>query len=85
MSKGNPNILRVDELEKLTTPRLLAYRNSLYKVNEGPSYEETIYGGKDFSTHKQSPKWKSAMADVKSVLDTREHLDRSQKEETNGC
>lgn len=78
MSKKNskpPQILSFEEMQKLTTPRLLAYKNRLYKVPEGPSYEETMYGGTDHSMHKQRPEWKVAVAAVKAVLAQREHVD----------
>lgn len=77
MGKGkrDPMILSFSEMEKLTTPRLLSYRERLYKVPEGPSHEETIYGGKDTGLHKKRPEWKVAMAAVKAVLAKREHVE----------
>lgn len=71
----HPKILSFAEMEKLTTQRLLAYRESLYKVPEGPSHEETLYGGKDTSLHKQTPEWRAAMASLKAVLAKREHVE----------
>lgn len=76
MSRRNPKLLSFAEMEKLTTQRLLAYRDSLYKVPEGPSHEETTYGGKDLDLHKQSPEWKVAMASLKAVLAKRGHVPR---------
>jgi hypothetical protein len=61
-------------MEKLTTKRLLAYKNSLYRVPEGPSYEETMYGGTDYEMHKQRPEWKTALAEAKAVLAKREDV-----------
>ena len=63
-----------EEMEKLTTKRLLAYRNSLYRYPEGPSHEETIYGGIDYQMHKCRPEWKAAIALVKEILATRENV-----------
>lgn len=74
MSRRNLKFLSFAEMEKLTTPRLLAYKESLYKVPEGPSHEETIYGGKDDGMHKKRPEWKAAVAAVKAVLAKREHV-----------
>lgn len=68
-----------DELEKLPTKRVLAYRNSLFeRFCEGPSHEVTMYGGSDAGTAheitKQSPEWREAMSRVKDVLAAREHV-----------
>jgi len=71
-----PKLLSKQELEKLTDLRLIAYRDRLYKVPEGPSYEETMYGGIDLQMHKQRPEWKAAIADIKAVLATRGHIER---------
>lgn len=71
---GTRKFLTSEEMEKLTTKRLLAYRNKLYKVPEGPSHEETIYGGIDTQMHKCRPEWKEAVARVKVVLATRENV-----------
>lgn len=69
------SFLSFEEMQQLTTPRLLAYKNRLYKVPEGPSYEETVYGGQDHAMHKQRPEWKVAVAAVKAALAQREHVD----------
>ncbi len=71
---GTKKFLTREALEKLTTKRLLAYRNSLYKAPEGPSHEETIYGGIDTQMHKRRPEWKIALAAVKSVLAERKNV-----------
>lgn len=70
----NPRFLTVAQMKKLTTKRLLAYKTSLYRVPEGPSHEETMYGGTDFATHKQRPEWKTAVAEAKAVLAERENV-----------
>lgn len=74
MPRRSSKFLTSVEMARLTTLRLLAYKNSLYKVPEGPSHEETIYGGVDFQMHKQRPEWKAAVEAVKVVLATREHV-----------
>lgn len=75
MSRGrSKKILTREELEKLPTKRLLAYKSSLYKVPEGPSYDETMYGGKDYGLYKQHPEWKAAVNAVKLVLAEREDV-----------
>jgi hypothetical protein len=71
---GHTKLLSREEAEKLSTPRLLAYRSSLYKYPEGPSYDEQFSGGKDYGLYKSHPAWKNAMEVVKSVLATRENV-----------
>jgi hypothetical protein len=66
------NILSNEELKKLTTKRLLAYKKSLMKVHETPSWD----GDDDC---KASPLWKSVYARVKAILATREHVERKKK------
>lgn len=77
----NPRFLLRAQLERLTTKRLLAYRDSLYTYHEGPSYEVTMYGMPDLGreTHKKSPEWREAMNLVKDVLSTREHVSSNGK------
>jgi len=78
MSRRSSKFLTIEELEKLTTKRLLAYKNKLYRTPEGPSYEETMYGGTDHDMHKQRPEWKTAVEAVKVVLAKREHIGGSE-------
>jgi hypothetical protein len=73
MNTRDPKFLTVEQMEKLSTKRLLAYKNSLYRVPEGPSHEETMYGGTDHDMHKQRPEWKKALVAAKSVLANREN------------
>ena len=70
----DPKFLTTEEMEKLTTKRLLAYKTSLYRVPEGPSHEETMYGGTDHAMHKQRPEWKEAVASANKLLATRENV-----------
>lgn len=62
--------LSKEELEKLTTPRLLAYKNKLMKYPEGPSWEEDNV----FRMNKQDPRWQELYALVKNILNSREHV-----------
>ena len=73
MGKNNrqPKILTFEEMMGLNTPRLLAYRDRLYRVSEGPNYDDVQRP----RIHKQSPEWKTAVASVKAVLANRENLD----------
>ena len=48
-------LLTLEQLEKLPTKRLLAYKNKLLKYPEGPSFGESDYGG----MHKELPDWKA--------------------------
>lgn len=63
-------------MEKLTTPRLLAYKNSLHAVPESPDWEESMYGGPVSSgqINKTTPAWMTTMATLKVVLKDREHV-----------
>ena len=71
---GHKKLLSREEMEKLSTKRLLAYKNSLYKYPEGPSYEEQHYGGKDYGLYKSHPNWQAAMKLAKEVLAERENV-----------
>lgn len=62
--------LSKEELDKLTTKRLLAYKNSLMKVPEEPNLEN------DDRMNKTRPEWKKQYHLVKSVLSTREHVEK---------
>ena len=70
----DPRFLTVEQMKKLTTKRLLAYKTSLYRVPEGPSHEETMYGGIDHDMHKQRPEWKTALAEAKAALAERGNI-----------
>ena len=61
-------LLTKEEMEKLTTERLLAYKNKLMQVVEFDDEDS------DRMT-KSSPEWQSLYANVKSVLSTREHVE----------
>ena len=79
MSKNRkPNVLSIDELEKMNTKQLLAYLHKLHTCEESfeKSYminnpekknKKTIY-------YKQSDNWKQAYKNVKEILKTREHI-----------
>lgn len=74
-------LLEPATLTRLTTKRLLAYRNSLYRVPEGPSRDnvEVPYrnaAGDWHHLHKGHPVWKQALATVKTELARRAHVDR---------
>jgi hypothetical protein len=63
-------LLTREKMEKLTTKRLLAYRDSLYTVPEtaGINDIDGLY------IHKGHDAWKATMSELKSILDTREHV-----------
>lgn len=63
-------MLSKQELEKLTTKRLLAYKNKLMQVPEGPSFDEDNVD----RMNKQNVEWQHAYFLVKEVLSTREHV-----------
>ena len=61
------NLLTNEQMKKLNTKRLLAYKNALMKVPETDNWD-----GEGFS--KSSLEWKNTYARVKAVLATREHV-----------
>jgi len=58
----------------MTTKRILAYRNTLYRVPEGPDWDSDNFGTR---LHKQDPKWQETMCTIKEVLAGREDLSDS--------
>ncbi len=66
--------LNRNELEKLTTQRLLAYKNKLMKVPESPSWDESD----DNVVNKTSSVWIEVYEDVKAILATREHVEKKE-------
>ena len=63
-------LLTTQQLEKLTTKRLLAYKGALMKVPETPNWDEP-----DARLNKSSDEWQTAYAELKAVLSTRENID----------
>lgn len=63
-------LLTKEQMGKLTTARLLAYRNSLLSVVETGRHfqDDYVYFAKD------SPTWKRTYKQLKEVLATREHV-----------
>lgn len=64
----NNKFLSKDQMEKLTTKRLLAYKNKLMKYHDHPDWDDLD------SISKASDIWKEIYANLKSVLATRENL-----------
>ncbi len=62
------NFLSKDQMEKLTTKRLLAYKNKLMKYHDHPDWEDPD------SISKASDIWKETYANLKAVLATRENI-----------
>lgn len=65
-------ILSKDQMERLTTKRLLAYRDSLLTWHETCHYDDDY----DESKCKAGQLWKATYATVKEVLAKREHVNR---------
>ena len=61
--------LKIQQLEKLTTKRLLTYKNALMKVPEGPSWD-----GCNDRINKTTPEWIETVASIKNILSTRDHF-----------
>ena len=71
--------LSIEELERLTTERLLAYRAKLLALEE--SAETSDLGPDEIASlpsgslcFKQDPAWQRHYAGVKAILDAREHI-----------
>jgi len=69
-------ILPREELEKLTTERLQAYRKRLYSVCEQRNWDNLAENRPSYEVTKDMPSFKAAIADVKAVMASREHLER---------
>lgn len=63
-------LLDFEQMNKLTTKRLLAYKNSLYKVPENNNYD------RDEVLNKKSIEWIENMKLLKEVLSEREHVEK---------
>ena len=59
------------QLQKLSTQRLLAYKNRLMKVHEAPDC-----GNLDESRQYRDGVWQSTYAAVKCILASREHVEK---------
>lgn len=66
------NLLTKQQLEKLTTPRLLAYKNKLMQVPETCNWDQE----KTSRLNKESVVWQQTYATVKEILATREHAEQ---------
>lgn len=76
-------IISIQEMEKLPTKRLLAYKSRLLRVSDGKCYcgdwgcnherEQLLKIG---AFIKSSPQWQELYNNVKEVLSTREHIQR---------
>lgn len=64
-------ILTREQLEKLTTKRLLAYKNKLLKVPEEPNWDEA----NNTRINKLSKEWIDLYSLVKEILSKREHIE----------
>ena len=60
-------ILTREQLEALTTKRLLAYKNKLLKCHDEPASCSELA--------KSSPEWQELYATCKEILATREHVE----------
>jgi len=67
------SLLTREQMEKLTTKRLMAYKSRLYKIHERdhPDYGNTP---NHWFVTKESPEWKETVANAKAILAEREHV-----------
>jgi hypothetical protein len=54
--------------------RLLAYKDRLMEVPDGPDWDAMYYGGRDDVLHKQKPEWKATYEACKAIIAKREHV-----------
>ena len=64
--------LTKEQLEKLTTPRLLAYKNSWMKTHDTADWVDLCVPPNGWS--KQHSEWKEHHALIKEILSTRENV-----------
>lgn len=69
-------LLGQEQLEKLPTKRLLAYKNSLLRAVEGVLPD--IYGNQPSGLYasKQDKEWQLTMQTIRDILAEREHISR---------
>lgn len=67
--------LTKEQMQKLNTKRLLAYKDKLMKFPEGPNWDLECHD----RMNKSKPEWKEAHANIKEVLASREHVKRKIK------
>ena len=79
--KRLPRLLKIEELEKLNTKRLLNYLKSLQQCEqsfeESDQYVSSELDGEDRIEFKESEQWKLAYSRVKSILKNRPHIDKN--------
>ena len=67
-----------EQMQKLNTRRLLAYKNSLMKVPETPDWDYKVEENNVPSQlTKASPEWIETYTALKEILSNREHIKRS--------
>ena len=66
------SLLTTEQMEDLTTNRLLAYKNRLYKVHEHEHW--SCPDGNQWHVTKESPEWKAAVASAKAIRAKRENV-----------
>ena len=71
-------LLTKDQLDKLNTKRLLAYKNKLLSVRESYCWCDCTYEKVDGvkCLNKEHPTWQDIYELVKKILSTREHVAR---------
>lgn len=62
-------VLSKEKLEKLTTKRLLAYKNSLLRYHNTSDWDQETFS-------KESLEWQETYKIVKEILSAREHVER---------
>ena len=78
--KRLPKVLKLEELEKLNTKRLLGYLKSLQQCEESFAQSDwdvnTDLNNPETIQYKQTEKWRRAYQQLKSILKNRPHIER---------
>lgn len=78
MTTRKTTLLTEAELQKLTTPRLLAYQAMLRKAPEGESFwHPDTTGGREW--HKGTAMYAEYMSTLRGMLSKREHVPRKKR------
>ncbi len=78
--KRFPKVMKLEELKKLNTKRLLSYLKLLHKCEESFEESDLVVNldikNDDIIQFKNTEKWKFTYQQVKSILNEREHVEK---------
>ena len=77
MRRKRVTVIALEELSSWPTKRLLGRLDALRRLHENQrssDFDQAEIEGTDDILFKSDPRWKDAYADLKSLLDNREHI-----------